>query len=151
MVRRLLAVLVFILFGLVLTPSAPAWACSCGEPRGAGDLVVVGVAESVRKPFTSDDLEVRLRVESVERGTAGDEVQLRTHSQGTACGYEFEEGYRYRVYANGGATTSCAGNERLAFAGREPEGPPQVLWWALGSGATIVAALILLRRRRRSR
>jgi hypothetical protein len=147
MLRRLLAVLFLAAAGLVVLPTGPAWACSCGAPQYTGDLVVVGVAESVRKPWTSEDLQVRIRVESIERGSAGAQVEVHTAAQGTACGYEFVEGHRYRVYATGGNTSSCDGNADLGLVDHPAGGPPTAVWWSLGSGAVLVAALILLRRR----
>ena len=150
MVRRVLAVLVLVLAGLIVAPPGPAWACSCGSPEYTGDLVVVGVAESVRRPWTRDELRVRIRVESVERGRAGAEVEVRTAGQGPACGYEFVAGHRYRIYANEGVTTSCDGNADLGLVDHPAEGPSAALWWSLGSGAVLVAALILLRQRGKS-
>lgn len=149
MLRRFLAVLFLVVAGLVVMPSGPAWACSCGIPQRDGDLVVVGVAERVDKPWLGEDLRVRLRVESVERGSAGERVEITTAEQSPSCGYGFQEGHRYRVYANEGSTTSCEGNEDLGFAEHPAAGPPwAVLGWALGAGVLLVAALILFRLRR---
>jgi len=147
MLRRFLAVLFLVVAGLVVAPSGPAWACSCGVPQRTGDLVVVGVAERVSKPWTGDDLRVRIRVESVEQGSAGTRVDLITAVDSAACGYGFSEGHRYRVYANEGSTSLCDGNEDLGLIEQPAAGPPWALWWALGSGAVLVAALILFGRR----
>jgi hypothetical protein len=150
MLRRVLAVLFLVAAGLVVAPPGPAWACSCGAPQYTGDLVVVGVAESVQKPWTSEEVRVRIRVESVERGSAGSQVEVRTPDQGPACGYEFVAGHRYRVYVNDGNTSSCDGNADLGLVDRPAEGPPAALWWSLGSGAVLVGALVLLRWRRKA-
>ncbi len=146
MPRRLLVLLVLAVAGLVVAPSAPAWACVCGVPRYDGDLVVVGVAEEVRKPGTGAELRVRIRVESVERGRAGESVELVTALHGTSCGYLFREGRRYRIFMNEGSTSSCAGNEELSFMDHPGDGPPWALMWSLASGAVLVAALLLFRR-----
>ncbi|MFI7545519.1 hypothetical protein [Actinoplanes sp. NPDC049599] len=150
MLRRLLVIVVLALAGLVVAPTGPAWACSCGGPEYTGDLVVVGVAESVHKPWSDDEVRVRLRVESVQRGDAGAEVELRTAADGPACGYTFHEGHRYLVYSTEGTTTTCDGNENLGLVDHPGEGPPGALWWSLGAGAVVVATLLLLRRRGRA-
>ena len=150
MLRRLLAVLFLLATVLVVAPAGPAWACSCGALRRTGDLVVVGVVESVRRT-SGDELQVRLRVDVIERGSAGAQVELSTAAQDTACGYEFREGHRYRVYGNQGTTSSCAGNEDLGLADPPSGGTTGALWWSLGSGAVVVAALILLSRRGKRR
>jgi len=150
MPRRPLALL-FLLAALVVVPAGPAWACSCGAPQRTGDLVVVGVAESVDKTRSGEELQVRLRVEVTERGSAGAQVELSTAAQGTACGYEFREGHRYRVYAHESSTSSCDGNEDLGLVDQPAWEPPGALWWALGSGAVVVAGLIWLPRRGRAR
>lgn len=150
MLRRFLAVLLLAVAGLAVLPSGPAWACSCGVPQRAGDLVVVGVAERVNKPWLGQDVRVRIRVEAVERGTAGERVELTTAENGGTCGYGFQEGHRYRVHANEGSTTLCDGNEDLGLVEKPAAGPPRALWWAVGgTAALLVAALILIRRRRR--
>jgi hypothetical protein len=87
----------------------------------------------------------------LRRLLAGAQVELSTAAQGTACGYEFREGHRYRVYGHRGTTSSCAGNEDLGLVDPPAGGPPGALWWALGSGAVVVAALILLSRRGKRR
>lgn len=150
MLRRFLAVLFLALAGVAVIPSGPAWACSCAEPDHTGALVVVGVAERVEKPLIGQDVRVRIRVESVANGSAGKELELTTAADGAACGYGFEEGHRYRIYPNDGATTLCDGNEDLGLVESPAGGPPGALWWAApGAGAVLVAALLLLRWRRR--
>jgi len=57
----------------------------------------------------------------------------------------------YRVYAHESSTSSCDGNEDLGLVDQPAWEPPGALWWALGSGAVVVAGLIWLPRRGRAR
>ncbi len=153
--RRALVVLVLAAAALVTAAAPPAWACSCAEidPLESAELAFTGVATSVHKPWTSDLVTIRFAVESVQKGKAGDEVELTTHSEGPTCGYPFIEGRRYRVYTNGTDTTSCDGNEDLGFAGvpPSPSENPVARWTATATGAVgAVALAVVLYRRRRS-
>lgn len=66
---------------------------------------------------------IRLRVEESFKGTAGRDVILYTGWGGGDCGYEFERGSRYLVYASeygGGLYTGiCYGTTRAEKAGDE--------------------------------
>ncbi len=108
--RRILVVLLLVAMSVVLASARPAYACSCGQPPHTGDQAFVGVAEHVDglplfgDPESSDyELTTRFRVESVLGDSLGDHVEVRTKSQGTACGFVFEKGYRYQVYATDAA------------------------------------------------
>jgi len=153
LLRRALVVLVLAASGLMIAGGTPAWACSCAQidPLESAEVAFTGVAASVRQPWLSDRVTVRFAVESVQKGTVDAEVELTTHSQGPACGYEFSEGHRYRVYADGTETTSCDGNEDLGFVGVPPSDTPIVRWAVAAAGVALAgAALVWLYRRRRS-
>jgi hypothetical protein len=103
--------------GLVLILAAallcatPAFACSClqpGSPKAElenADAVFLGTVSAVEPlaggPFPR--LEVTLRLLAVWKGVPeGEEVTLGTAADGAACGYGFEMGKTYVVYAYGG-------------------------------------------------
>jgi hypothetical protein len=75
---------------------------------------------------------VTLRVSEVWKGPEQGTLEVRTHSQGSACGYHFEEGKEYLVYAYGKEapfkTDACTETKPL------PEASPD--FEALGNGAT---------------
>ncbi len=153
LLRRVLVVLVLAASALTVAAARPAWACSCAriDPLESAELAFTGVATSVHKPWTSDEVTVRFAVESVRKGTAGDEVELTTHSQSPACGYPFTEGHRYRVYSNGTKTTSCDGNEDLGRTGVPASETPVAGWTVTAAGVALAAtAFVFLYRRRRS-
>ncbi|GHJ46656.1 hypothetical protein Cs7R123_39980 [Catellatospora sp. TT07R-123] len=155
-----LAVLLTTATVLVLGPTSTACACSCAEPNATrslewADLAFMGVVVDVDRPLLNDgsgELVARLKVESVTKGTAGDEVEIRTSVEGPSCGFDFVEGNRYLVFSQDGHTDLCAGNQLL---GPAPEVPlasdvPYGVLTATGAGVLIVAltAWLLLRRRR---
>ncbi|MCI0352059.1 MAG: carboxypeptidase regulatory-like domain-containing protein [Acidobacteriales bacterium] len=102
--RRLLAT--FVVFSL------PALACSC---MGVGpaceeifkshvDAVFLGrvhhVASDVVKFFESPENVVTFKVIESYKGTPADAIQVRTATSGAACGFHFEVGQDYVVYAH---------------------------------------------------
>ncbi|MFC7528986.1 hypothetical protein [Actinoplanes sp. GCM10030250] len=111
-VRRFLILLLFVLAPLPVAAS-PAWACSCAANTGLdeAELAFVGVAEAVRESKGVN--RVVFGVESVIKGDASTEVSLTTSDNEASCGYRFDEGGRYRVYAVAGETSLCSGNELL--------------------------------------
>ena len=97
------------LVALALAAAAPrALACSCTPPaepdaeRAHADAVFVGRVVSVepREAAHFPRLAVRFALQSVWKGLPeGDEVTLTTAADSAACGYHFEEGQDYLVYA----------------------------------------------------
>lgn len=89
---------------LGLAMSNAALACSCaplGPPekaRDAADAVFSGKVLAVR-PGTSG-LEVDIRVEGTWKGVPCETVVVRTASDSAMCGYSFEEGKSYLIYAH---------------------------------------------------
>ena len=100
---------------LVALPSAPASlsACTCAPPGPPqqelerADAVFSGKVESIQPaPRPEDDpqwpsrLEVTLRLRAVWKGVPeGERVTVFTASQSAACGFGFEKGKKYLVYA----------------------------------------------------
>ena len=147
---------------LLVSPAAPAWACSCvpdGQDERA-DLIVIGTVTEVT------DTGIRLAVESVEKGSpgAGRTLELRSNRDENTCGYGFRVGTRYRVNSLGGVTGLCAGVLRLPDAASLPPvdatsveagpGPAQSRdrrRLAVGMTLTVLAvgmATVVLRRRK---
>lgn len=102
--RSLIVIAAIAVLFAVLTPSANA--CSCGSPGlpceayGAAAAVFVGTPISIRQTnemWTSRA--VKFSVEQSYLGVAGTEVEVFTGSGGGDCGYYFEVGQRYLVYA----------------------------------------------------
>lgn len=138
-----------LLLALIFTAGhATAFACSCMSPEGPS--VELGRASAV---FSGRVIEVRGRkdgdrslgmveavfeVGQVWKGAAGKRVSVYTNSDSAACGYSFEAGRSYLVYADGGegrlTTGICSRTKRLEDAqadldefgsGREVDGRPQ--------------------------
>jgi hypothetical protein len=116
-------------------------ACSCAEPSPnafvgfeVSDAVFVGKAIEVKEveiPYKNKagwftvELEVKFRVERTLKGLEGSEVILRTGSGCCSCGYEFEKGQKYLVYAyhyKGMLNTNyCTRTKPLAYAAKDLE------------------------------
>ncbi|MEU4422927.1 hypothetical protein AB0F81_20060 [Actinoplanes sp. NPDC024001] len=113
--RRLLVLLLLVLAPIPIAAAEPAWACSCAGPadtdRARAEVAFVGVVQSVRPAAAGR--QVAFAVESVARGAVGSIVTLTTSDDETSCGYSFEPGGRYRIYAQDGSTSLCSGNELL--------------------------------------
>ncbi|MFF0377492.1 hypothetical protein [Actinoplanes missouriensis] len=147
--RRIL-VLLLLVIGPVPFAAEAAWACSCGGDGGIAkaQLAFDGVVRSVE---SGDGLQrVRFAVGTVLKGEAGAEVTLTTSDNEASCGYRFDEGKRYRVYAFSGTTSLCSGNEILAAApattapattalattaaAEDPSGTDRTLVFGIGAG-----------------
>ena len=119
---RALATLAFSIFAVlgvvVLYPPECAYACSCAILPGtqkeraeqalsdseavfSGEVSAIEKQEAAtsRHPGTAT---VTLRVSEVWKGQEQRTLEVSMPSQGSACGYPFEEGREYLVYASGG-------------------------------------------------
>jgi hypothetical protein len=136
--RRVLVLLVLVLAPIPVV-ARPAWACSCAvgfDPLERAEVAFVGVADEVDPDWFGNEVEVSFVVESVLKGDTGDSVMLVTKKDSASCGYEFVEGGRYRVYANGGETWSCDGNELLS-TGHAADDRTRMIFW----GGTVFVLL----------
>ena len=136
-----------LLLGVLITSSlasSTVSACSCGssgspcESFGSASAVFVGTPVSVRekprpteKDATKDNwnrIVVKFSVEQSYLGVSGTEIEIFTGSGGGDCGYRFQIGQRYLVYAtqyeNKLVTSICfrtrpfdSATEDLAFLG----------------------------------
>jgi len=110
--------------------------CSCLPPApprvalGQADAVFSGRVVSVVEHAEEDPghpggphLEVRIVPMQRWKGAAADTVTVRTANQSAACGYAFETGGEYLVYASSGdgvlRVTLCSRTALLAQAGED--------------------------------
>ncbi len=115
------------IFALVLFAPSIANACSCIPPeppleaKERAAAVFAGRVESIEQSDWlmqggADPVIVRMTVSDVWKGPENQNVTIRTARDSAACGYSFEEGKAYLVYAhesdNGLATGIC---ERTAL------------------------------------
>jgi hypothetical protein len=159
--RNALVVLALAGVGLLIAPATPACACSCAEAtleeyRGYADVVFVGVVTKIDRPLfglsSADPVGVTLQVSDVYQGRAQATTRVTTAMDGASCGYAFEEGRRYLVFAQAGqdglSTGLCAGNRDLAReanpftgGGGLPLPDPPSGWNPLWAVAAVVAAM----------
>jgi len=110
---------------LLLLPDC-ASACSCmGVPIqryiSSSDAVFSGKVVEIDRPSTIEDPEtVTFRVIESWKGPGGDKLEVKTPVSGASCGYHFEEGQDYLVYAYGKGepfeTDICSGTTHLSKA-----------------------------------
>jgi hypothetical protein len=91
--------------------AAPVFACSCGFASGAPGIardarVFTGTVTQVDDPAvgplvsTARPLVVHVAVEKVYRGSVGAQQLVRTAAESASCGFSFEVGQRYTVFAD---------------------------------------------------
>jgi hypothetical protein len=135
---RTLFVTLFVGLGCLAIPP-PAHACSCIYQGPAcqaywkTDAVFDGTVTRIEKiereevsgdrVFTFHDLRVTLEVHQAWKGLSTRTVQVTTSAGGSSCGYQFEEGVRYLVFAyqwpgGGGllSASSCSLTQRYDAA-----------------------------------
>ena len=107
--RRIVLVLILLAGGAVWM-SSPAAACSVTEPLpteaqylAQADVVFEGTAVSSRNPDPAGPPVLIAWTFAVDRpikGSVGPQQEVQTALSGSACGFTFTAGTRYRVYAN---------------------------------------------------
>ena len=131
---------------LLLVPSR-ADACSCvaglpicqtfwqADAVFAGEVLSIDPVPEGADPGFSRK-RVRFRVQQAWRGEVEGEVEIRTGAGGGDCGYRFEKGETYLVYAHGNgvtlSTSICTRTKKLAMASEDL----QYIKTALQSAAT---------------
>jgi hypothetical protein len=117
---RAVLVLSILLAGVVLAPASPAWACSCAriDSLAWADSAFIGRVERVDQ--ANGHARAWFTVESIAKGTAEAARSVSTSGSSASCGYEFEVGDRYRVFARDGATHLCSGTVKLEAAPASP-------------------------------
>ena len=109
---------------LAVAVPVDALACSCAPPRTVSeaveghDRVFLGTVTSIESPDGFMQ-RVTFRVSEHFKGSRVPVLAVETHAHGPTCGYPFQEGVQYVVYAYGEEdaleTTSCS---RTSVAGQ---------------------------------
>ncbi len=135
---RLARITIFIAAPIALLAASPANACTCLEsppPLAAlAEATVVFSGVVVNISPAGVDLDVSLQVTGWWKGVTSSPIVIRTASHPVSCGFDFEVGVEYLVYAypgtpaQGGAlsTTGCTRTTPIAEAGADLAelGPP---------------------------
>ena len=90
---------------LVALPASRAEACSCAElgveeAIAGAHAIFEGVVDSSEVDDAADVRVVRFAVTQAWRGVSTERVEVHTHASEAACGYSFEVGRAYLVYAS---------------------------------------------------
>lgn len=134
--------LVFVATFLFVTDLSQAFACSCIMPRPPGEELANATAvfsgtvtaQDERQGLSmrsADPVKVTFVVAEVWKGDIPAEVSITTARESASCGYNFEDGAEYLVYANGTdadrKVSLCSRTTLLANADEDLE--------ALGAGS----------------
>jgi hypothetical protein len=81
----------------------PAHACKCAEPEAAvaaaASAAAVFEGQVSRISAADADVMVELKVARAWKGVTAEQVSVRTRAESAACGYPFQAGQSYLVYA----------------------------------------------------
>jgi hypothetical protein len=174
---RSLLLLIAVLLAALIGHPATAHACSCAMPNSPREsmeraaAVFAGRASAVsttRRPFLTADFPfigwlsagerlVSFEVASVWKGNVTERQVVRTAGDEAMCGYSFERGRDYIVYAytapEGLATAICdrtrlvteAGDDLAAFGpGRQPAPQPEETRTGVTPAAIVLSAMVVL-------
>ncbi|HLM60861.1 MAG TPA: hypothetical protein VK308_08660 [Pyrinomonadaceae bacterium] len=133
-------ILILSFFGLLLLAQIDVYACKCvsipqtleQEIKGrlktskaafSGEVLKISQT-SQRGNVTGLDVTVKMRLKQVWKGQLAKQVIINTSDNSAACGYSFEAGKSYLVFAHSSndkilATGLCSGNRPLETAGEE--------------------------------
>lgn len=160
-----------------------AWACSCAESgsvqenKSRSDAVFEGTAASVKPSslflFGSPAKAVKasFQVNEVWKGQVAPFIEVLTVGSGESCGYEFQEGERYLVYATAtgkslevslcsGTILTSEANEHMTLLGsgslppqsgfdnKQTSAYPRSLYLLIGAVVAIALAFFLYRKRK---
>jgi len=115
MTRTMRILLLLVIITSMLTiETGPAYACSCAPPGPPDEelsnaaAVFTGKVISLAKPkggfgpvSSADPIEVTFQVDKVWKGSVSQTTTITTARSGASCGYTFEKGSEYIVYAHG--------------------------------------------------
>jgi hypothetical protein len=126
---RTFPIIMFLIVGFFLvSPSHDAHACSCVETTELqaferSSISFVGTPIKMESTTGFNNIvtfQVERPIKNIEEGTT--ELVVITHTQGSACGYNFDGNTRYLVHAYGEKnqktleTGLCSGNKNLGFS-----------------------------------
>ncbi len=101
---------------VILTASGPAWACTCvslTKPQLATRAQVIFTGKATSVAMSGSMLVTTFLVQTGYKGEVPAELTITSGAKGATCGYRFEQGARYTVFAvrsGGHLTTSlCSG------------------------------------------
>ena len=144
------AALVAVVCGIFLSPDC-ASACSCAVPASASpqeitqqelsrsDAVFAGEVVDIDKPLpvTSSiaPMKVTFRVSEAWKGAEGETLEVQTAVSDASCGYPFDEGEGYLVFASEAKTRNVGELEVALCGSTQPLSKAGTELAALGSGA----------------
>jgi len=115
-------------FLVIVFSSQKAFACSClgrntpvTEYKQVDAVFVGTVSKLGRRDSTFSDLRASFTISEGLKGAGSENIDVYTSSQGTACGFPFEEGSTYLVYAHRDpqtkelSTSICGRTRTLSF------------------------------------
>jgi hypothetical protein len=119
MMKRIALLMAVLVARLILWPQ-PVLACSCMQPPApqeamAGSVAVfVGTVTGIQQPggaiqSSADPALVTFEVSQVWKGPEFTNLLVQTSQSSASCGYEFEFGRDYLVYASGSETDLSTG------------------------------------------
>jgi hypothetical protein len=128
-----------------------ASACSCGVPAGSSprelvrqelsssDAVFAGEVVDIDKPLlvtsSVDPVTVTFRVSGVWKGAERETLDVETAVSDASCGYPFDEGESYLVFAYEAETRNVGGLEVALCGSTTPVSEAGAAFAALGPGA----------------
>lgn len=113
-----------IITGFLVTTGV-AYACSCvistpAERYDRAEVILSGTVTGINDRSLSQYLDHTVKVSKTWKGTAGSEVVITSHESSATCGFNFEKGQEYLIYAtkteNGLETNLCSGTALLQYA-----------------------------------
>ncbi len=106
--------LLFIIASMLTIETGSAYACSCAPPGPPDEelinaaAVFTGKVVGLAKPkgglgpiSSADPIKVTFQVDQVWKGSVSQTTTITTARSGASCGYTFEKGGEYIVYAHG--------------------------------------------------
>jgi hypothetical protein len=120
-----------IVVSMLAIETEPACACSCAPPGppleelASSTAVFTGKVVSITKPFgvfgsSADPVKVTIHVFTFWKSPVAQTITITTSRSGASCGYTFEKGSEYLVYAYGQennlAVSLCSRTQPLVTA-----------------------------------
>lgn len=102
-IRRVLFIILLAIFLPYFTPQA--FACSCAEPFSVQEelessaLVILGTVREIKQSSSAGNKEVLVEVSRIFKGETQSQQIIVTAGDSAACGFEFQQGLDYLIYA----------------------------------------------------